>query len=72
MCLPETSLEETIAVAEKIRSGIEMLHIEAIKGNITISGGVAHSSFFDKEELFRQADKNLYKAKASGRNRIES
>ncbi len=70
--LPETSMEETIVVAEKIRSSIEMLHIEMIKGNITISGGVAHSSCFEKDELFRCADKNLYKAKASGRNRIES
>lgn len=69
--LQESSLKETIEVAETIRKSIEAEYIEAIDGRITISGGVAHSSRWKKEALFKQADDKLYLAKELGRNRIE-
>lgn len=69
--LPKTSLEETIRVAEKIRTSIEVYYMNAIKDYITISGGVAYSGRWLKEDLFKQADKKLYLAKELGRNRIE-
>lgn len=68
--LPDTSMEETIAVAESIRLHIEKRHIDAINGHLTISGGVAYSGQWHKESLFKQADKKLYEAKKLGRNRI--
>lgn len=69
--LPSTSIQDTIDVAEKIRMSVETLYIEAIHGSVTISGGVAHSSQWEKEDLFKQADHKLYQAKELGRNRIE-
>ena len=69
--LPETSIDETIEVAETIRKSIEAFYIDAIDGHITISGGVSHSSHWQKEELFKQADDKLYLAKELGRNRTE-
>ncbi len=69
--LPNTSLKGTVEVAEKIRVSIETLVIDEIMGSVTISGGVAHSSSWGKDDLFRQADKKLYLAKELGRNRIE-
>jgi len=69
--LPETSVEETIEVAEIIRKSIEVHYIDAIDGHVTISGGIAHSSCWQKEEVFKQADDKLYLAKELGRNRTE-
>lgn len=69
--LPKVSIEKTVQVAEEIRKSIENLEIEPLQGNVTISGGVAHSSQWEKDDLFKQADKKLYQAKELGRNRIE-
>ena len=64
-------------VAERIREGIEYLGIEhkaGDKGILTVSCGV---TAFDTEEnldrwedLLDRADKALYAAKTSGRNRV--
>lgn len=70
--LPDFGLEKVTQVAEKIRKEVESCYIEAIRGHITISGGIAHSKTFNRDRLFAQADQMLYKAKESGRNRIES
>lgn len=78
--LPETDLNGAIYVAEKIRKEIELLQIPHTQLNntsvVTISAGVA-SSQKDNQllmplKLIEQADKALYKAKFSGRNRVES
>ena len=71
--LPETDLDGTVAVAEKIRNIVEEAEYvtKDIVLQITISIGVAvyplHAS--DNEELIRCADEALYRAKAAGRNR---
>lgn len=46
----EVSFEEAIEVAETIRRSIDAYYID---GHVTISGGVAHSSRWKKEELFK-------------------
>jgi len=74
--LPDTAWQGAMAFAERLRrnvdehtfGGDEML-------DITISVGVAHARGTDSltaEELLEQADRNLYKAKDGGRNRISA
>ncbi|MCH4887786.1 diguanylate cyclase [Acidaminobacter sp. JC074] len=70
--LEDVSFQETTEVAERIRKNIEAFHMPSIDGHVTISCGVAHSSVWKKEDLFKQADKKLYLAKEMGRNRTES
>ena len=67
--LPITKKEEALILAERIRRAVETS--PGLK-NITISIGV--SSFPEdgekKEDLIAYADRALYKAKRSGKNRI--
>lgn len=67
--LPETGLEESYRIAEVIRKAFANLVI--IEGEtITISLGVAVFHPGDcPENLFERADRALYRAKQSGRNR---
>lgn len=74
--LPNTPLDGAIKVAERIRHSIENLELEhekSPKKKVTCSVGVATLTP-DKElaptEIVALADKNLYKAKNSGRNTI--
>ena len=73
--LPETKLDEAVYVAEKIRSCVEALRFVTGTGpkkkKMTVSGGVAHfQKGMSKEDLVRNADVSLYKAKTSGKNQI--
>ncbi|MCK4993564.1 MAG: diguanylate cyclase [Candidatus Omnitrophica bacterium] len=73
--LPETKLDEAVYVAEKIRSCVEALRFVTGTGpkkkKMTVSGGVAHfQKGMSKEDLVRNADVFLYKAKTSGKNQI--
>lgn len=69
--LPDTSLEQAVAVAEKligaVRSG------DGHHG-VTASAGVACSvaGELSDKELFAAADQAVYQAKRNGRNRVES
>jgi diguanylate cyclase (GGDEF)-like protein len=67
--LPITKKEEALVLAERIRKAVET---SSMLKNITISIGVA--SFPEdgqrKEDLLAKADKALYEAKRSGKNRI--
>ena len=75
--LPNTLKEDSLQVAERIRSSIENAYFnyEGQQVRVTISGGV---SVFDNtenpvssaKEFVEQADKALYVSKTSGRNRI--
>jgi diguanylate cyclase (GGDEF)-like protein/PAS domain S-box-containing protein len=72
--LPNTSLEDALILAERVRHSIENISFENISGvlKITISGGVA--AFMDEmsniDDLLRNADMALYHAKQTGRNQI--
>lgn len=69
--------EESLSLAEKIRSGIEMLEIEhessSVAPRITVSIGISHllPGKDDKLDIvLEKADQALYKAKSNGRNRL--
>ncbi|WP_161630009.1 diguanylate cyclase [Desulfogranum mediterraneum] len=76
--LVDTEQAGAMTVAERIRSSIEQLQIPhegvAVGKVVTISLGLAthrDSSARSHEELIRQADQALYRAKALGRNQVQ-
>ncbi len=76
--LPETTAKGAMFVAEKIRNKVKNMNIpnptSKVKPYITVSIGVASivaSSILKSEDLIRNADKALYNAKKSGRNKSE-
>jgi diguanylate cyclase (GGDEF)-like protein len=73
--LPHTSLDEGLAIAERIRSNFETttLQIGAKTLAATVSVGVAMSSDASRNlaDAIKAADRALYAAKANGRNRVE-
>jgi len=70
LLFPQTDHEEALVVTERIRINIERLEFEGGPEQITVSAGVAQYGGESAQELLNQADKNLYMAKQSGRNRI--
>jgi len=71
---PESRLEETVVVAERIRKNID---IETIGDGLrevkaALSAGVTGLDKYDinSERLFSRADSALYRAKEEGRNRV--
>lgn len=77
--MPQTGRESAARVAERVREAVSALRIPHCKsafGHVTVSIGVAALSAANAqtgtacEELIRVADKALYAAKNSGRNRI--
>lgn len=68
--LPETELESCFIVADRIRTAISKYNFK-LPGNITISGGVAeYNGSHTVEELIKEADDKLYRAKKNGRNQV--
>lgn len=67
--LPETDAADALQVAEKIRAAV--VNLGGLKRPLTISLGVAslRERGADAEELIDQADRALYQAKRTGRNR---
>ncbi len=76
--LPTTGLKGAWAVAEGVRrlvaaSRIRRMNNDEVVGNITLSAGVAtHRDGEPIASLIERADAALYRAKGSGRNRVES
>ena len=70
LLLPETSLEDALLVAERIRKAAQALEKPC---PVTVSMGVAHLTPADVgiETLLERADAALYRAKARGRNQVE-
>jgi len=71
--MPETSMEDALACAERMRTDIAALEVPSDVGplHITVSLGVAvlDASHDSWEALLCAADAALYRAKATGRNR---
>lgn len=67
----DTSLDEAIATAERIRCTIAASKFASIDLQVTISGGIAaYNDTMQPHDLIAAADENLYKAKLNGRNKI--
>lgn len=75
LILPETDLTAAVIVAETLRESIEQCSFQYGEENvtITISCGLAQVKGKDSlDSLFKRADKALYQAKETGRNRCVS
>ncbi len=72
--LPGTTREGALLVAEKLRLTIASVIVGDAAMSVTASFGVAAipEDAADGAELLRVADRALYRAKANGRNRVES
>lgn len=75
--LPNIEIEAAVKLAERIRENIyrkSVLSYEGKEIHVTLSLGVAtnNSTISSIEQLLREADKALYKAKNNGKNRVEA
>jgi diguanylate cyclase (GGDEF)-like protein len=74
--LPDTQPQEAVMIAQRLRSAAEhaRVPIRDASTSFTVSVGVAHSSRagLDLDNLLREADAALYRAKALGRNQVVS
>ena len=74
--LPETPAEEARLAAERLRRAIAALGIETPAGRLSITASIGVSSLQADEDridaAMGRADAALYRAKQSGRNRVES
>jgi diguanylate cyclase (GGDEF)-like protein/PAS domain S-box-containing protein len=73
--LPETNIEKTVEVAQRLREVIASTEVslpDAGKIHFTVSIGIATRSdqLVNIDELLKQADKALYIAKETGRNKV--
>lgn len=73
MLLPNVSLEQTQAVAERLRSMMEHA-VSPVAGGVTLSAGVAHCPTHtrDSEQMLKLADDALYDAKHARRNCVRT
>ncbi len=77
LVLPETSVQGTYQLAERIRVGVSQREFD-LRGSIlrlTISGGLVGypaANVATSEDLIDRADQALYRAKAAGRNKVVS
>lgn len=74
--LPDVNIHGAMDFAERLRDGISKRIIEDKETNISIAASISvgvssfgeHTS--DKDEIINQADKALYEAKRTGRNKV--
>ena len=74
LVLPGHDLESARRVAERLRAAVEQAK-ETDLPQVTISIGVSvrlHGNELDPDHLVEEADQALYRAKQSGRNRVEA
>ena len=69
--LPQTTCEEAVPIAERLRERIEQTKFP--KRKVTVSIGIAsYSSVIDSaQDLVSAADQALYRAKEQGRNNVQ-
>jgi len=74
--LPDTLQSEAEVLAQRFRKNIENIRIKVAAETITltVSIGVADNKFNSEslDKMISEADKNLYRAKEQGRNRVVS
>lgn len=72
LLLPDTTVDEAEAVCWRLQQLLAAESVRAPSGDVlrlTVSMGVVEGQGQRPEQLLRQADTNLYQAKAQGRNR---
>ena len=68
--LPGADLETARVLADRVRVGVQSLPMSNL-GSVTISAGTAEfDAAYDFEATLRIADRRLYEAKGSGRNKV--
>jgi diguanylate cyclase (GGDEF)-like protein len=77
LLLPETSLEEAVRAGQRVRQTVSELTFSGplVPLRLTVSLGAAvfpGSEIATTEDLIRASDQALYRAKAAGRNRLET
>ncbi len=70
--LPETSIDESLSIAENIRENIAKHYFDAIDQNVTVSLGVNGFTIGSdyRDSFLKGVDIALYQAKNSGKNRV--
>ena len=74
LLLPGLNLEQAMPVLERVRQEVESMVIPELKGHpVTVSIGAAELDETDLTitDLLARADRAVYRAKQSGRNRVE-
>ena len=76
LCCPETDIDGASQIAERIRKIVAQTEIECSGKSCRVSISVGVTALLDSDQSFDQilqrADKLLYQAKKSGRNRVQS
>lgn len=74
LLLPETSLDDALGIAERIRIAVEGFNFAPLgcQHGVTISIGIGEfpPTGMETDELVKRTDAALYEAKTSGRNRV--
>ena len=74
LLLPETNYEQARQTAERIRTKVESCTFQFADRKIPVTVSIGVASFqapdMDEAALIESADKNLYKTKQGGRNRV--
>lgn len=73
--LPQTSLKGGVQFAERLRKTVEKYKFQALGHEIPVTISLGVSSYHNKlpytlDEIIKNADEALYRAKASGRNKV--
>jgi diguanylate cyclase (GGDEF)-like protein len=73
--LPDTSLDEGLAVAERIRSNFEAtrrkIGANTLAATVSVGAAISIDPCRKLADILKAADRALYRAKANGRNRVE-
>lgn len=70
------TLEETLALAERLRDAVEQLSFDDEGDGLRVTASIGVAAIDprdpDAEAVLRRADQSLYAAKSAGRNRVRA
>lgn len=73
--LPDVRADQAVITAERLRKNISALEMPGLDGSrvkLTVSLGIASSGNRSLSQVLQSADEAMYKAKKSGRNRVQA